>query len=164
MKRTLFDERRDQQIAAEFNSAQMSCSFCGRMSDKADLSTYGARCLSCLQSYCEQGEIYPALTPEQRREIGKCLRAALSSGLRASPRQHLANLRQRAASGSPMTSGQRGFLAAARGAFVEDQPAELASMPMLRPVVRAHLPVLAPCAAEMPEPPAWVTEYAGEAV
>lgn len=158
MKRTQFDERRDHQIAAEFSSSQMECSFCRLLADKTDLATYGARCLSCYRAYCEQGRRYPVLTPERRREMGQHLRQALSGGMRANPRQHLANLRQRAASGQPMTAGQRGFLEAARGAFVDDQPVEPALMP--EPVARAHLPTSAPPprAETMDEPPAWATE------
>jgi len=160
MKRTQFDERRDHQIAAEFSSSQMECSFCRLLADKTDLAAYGARCLSCYQAYCGRGRHYPVLTPERRREMGQHLRQALSCGMRAGPRQHLANLRQRAASGAPMTAGQRGFLEAARGAFVDDVPA--APAPMSEVVVRAHLPAAetapAPRAETMDEPPAWATE------
>lgn len=162
MKRTQFDERRDHQIAADFTSSQMTCSFCGLLSDKTDLATYGARCLSCYRAYCEQGRRYPVLTPERRREMGQRLREALSGGMRASPRQHLANLRQRAASGQPMTAGQRGFLEAARGAFTDDLPAVLEPASVVIPALRAHPtasePAPAPRAESFEEPPAWATE------
>jgi hypothetical protein len=114
MKRTAFDERRDVQIANDTQTVTvLACTFCHTLTPVADLNTYGARCYTCYRDYCEGKRHYPSLTREQRRDMGALVKAALAGGLRASPRDHIANLEAKEAAGTA-SPAQRGFLAAVR--------------------------------------------------
>ena len=119
MKRNAFDERRDLQIANEYGASQMPCTFCSRQTDVGTLNTYGARCFDCYQEYISQGKHYPALSLQDRRDMGAAVSAALLGGARVPGQQHIANLRARADAGERLTAGQRGFLDAATTPLTE---------------------------------------------
>ena len=105
---------RDVAIADEFLSSFRPCTFCGISTPYADLADLGARCRSCFHAFCTQGRHFPPLSPDDRRSAAEALRRALSSNLRPSSRQFVENLQARADAGERLTSGQRGFLEAAR--------------------------------------------------
>jgi hypothetical protein len=77
MKRTGFDERRDQQIAGDYLGSHMACNSCGAMTDKETLTNYGARCGRCFQGYLLQGQPVRRLTPDERRAVVARVRQAL---------------------------------------------------------------------------------------
>lgn len=166
MKRSGFDERRDQQIAAEYHAGHMACSFCNTQTPKDELSAFGARCKACYDEYCGQGRHYPALTPQQRRAMADKVRAALSGRLRLSGADHIAQLQRRADAGENLSPGQRGFLAAVRRASgrIDD---EIAPQAIAAPADPIHPPPapIRPVDPEpwspMDEPPSWAVEDAG---
>lgn len=153
MKRQAFDERRDQQIAADYHANHMACSFCGLAAERSELATYGARCLSCYRSYCDQGRHYPSLSIAQRQAMAQRVRAALGGGLRLSGRDHLACLGRLEADGRA-TPAQRGFLAAARRPLsaAETAPADL------KPLAVDPAPIAHHAADPVEEVPDWVVE------
>ena len=114
MKRTAFDDRRDAQIADDYNAGNMPCAVCKATTPVQDLNTYGARCFACYMRYCNQDRYCPALSVEKRRAMAGALKSALSGGMKAIPREYMQQMRERQESGERMTAGPRGFLDAAR--------------------------------------------------
>lgn len=114
MKRNAFDDRRDVQIANDYGSEpNLACTFCHAPTPVSDLNTYGARCFSCYARYCSMDRHFDGLTKAMRKDMGERVKAALSGGLRASPRDHIAYLEAKEAAGTA-SPAQRGFLAAVR--------------------------------------------------
>lgn len=122
MKRTAFDERRDQQIASDYTASHMACSFCKSLTEVSELSTYGSRCFACYRSYCDQDRHFEGLSIAQRKEMAGRVKLALAGGLRASPRDHIAYLEAKEAAGTA-TTAQRGFLSAVRKASTSEAAA-----------------------------------------
>lgn len=114
MKRTSFDERRDLQIADDFNAGNMPCTFCRATTSVQDLNTYGARCFDCYTRYCCQDRHYPTVSVVQRREMADAIKAAVAGGLRPGPREYMRAMKARQEAGERLTAGRRGFLEAAR--------------------------------------------------
>ena len=108
------NKSRDVAIADEFLSSFAPCTFCGVSTLYKDLADLGARCRRCFDAFCTQGRRYPVLSPEDRRNMAEALRKAIGGGLRQDGRQFVAALQARADAGERLTSGQRGFLEAAR--------------------------------------------------
>ena len=160
MKRNGFDERRDQQIAAEYHAGHMACSFCGAMTSKDDLSTFGARCRACYDAYCTGGRYFAPLTPQQRRNMGAAVRAALGGQLRLQGREHIAQLQRRADAGESLSPGQRGFLQAVRRASgIVDDPAPRAQPQQQEEPLQVLAAPLAVEQADQPEDlPPWVLD------
>ena len=81
MRRTAFDERADQQRAAEFNDKFAPCLFCGCAEEREKLSLFGARCEECYRSYVRGDRKYgPPMTLEQRQSVVARVKALAARG------------------------------------------------------------------------------------
>lgn len=79
MKRTKFDEYRDQKTAGEFLDNHCECTVCHVMTPRDDLTLYGARCRICYDAWCAAAN--PSWMPNR----------ALTADERAKLRQHIRN-------------------------------------------------------------------------
>jgi hypothetical protein len=79
MKRTAFDDRRDQQTANEYLGAHLPCRVCSGMTNRDDLSTYGAQCFDCYRRWqCQApGGDAPRMSRDERLGLLHRLRGAL---------------------------------------------------------------------------------------
>ena len=106
MRRTAFDERRDQQIADESGAGMLPCSFCGRQTEHAVLVEYGARCGPCFNAYVTRDRpVSRILTSDEKRAVLHRLRVLLS--VQQHPRAWAHRLRDREDAGERLTRIQR---------------------------------------------------------
>lgn len=104
-KRSAFDERKDQSVANDFLSAHLACSFCGAMTDRVELATYGARCYRCYSAYLREGSTgqnaRPMLVPE-RREMLQRLRVTCAGQRKPAGKDWAWALRKREQAGEKL--------------------------------------------------------------
>jgi hypothetical protein len=107
MKRTGFDERRDQQVADDFTREMRPCSFCGASTERETLAEYGARCGPCFTQYVTGGKPNPQM-PTRQHKVATLnrLKALLVVGS-GNHRQWAVNLRNREHSGEELSLAQR---------------------------------------------------------
>lgn len=88
MKRTAFDERRDQEVAADYLANHAPCRWCGNQAPREELSRYGARCEPCYRDWCAQANPswWPnrPLQPHERDAVIRRAKKAVAR-LRANP-------------------------------------------------------------------------------
>ena len=108
MKRTKFDEIQDQKVADEYLSGHRACPICAHMTANKVLEDYG-RCFPCFDDYCKQGAGSDRrLDARQRAELLQRMRNMVSAGPSAAIVRR--NLLALAATGKPLTFGQRHVL------------------------------------------------------
>ena len=80
MRRTGFDEHRDQKTANEFLSASGVCRRCSAGADRQTLADYGGLCGSCFSAYCTGGKRNPpAPSSEQKLAMLAKLRSVMTT-------------------------------------------------------------------------------------
>lgn len=128
MRRTGFDERRDQQVADEYLGDHMACRKCRAPTHRDESSTYGAQCRACFEGWCAEAK--PRWLPDRPLtppELAK-LRERIRVGLRAmvaqqgNPRAWIEALKGREEQRAPLTPFQR---QAWRDALGGRQPQEI---------------------------------------
>ena len=124
MKRTAFDEARDQRIAEDTLSAVLPCSVCKTLTDRGEMSDFGARCFPCYRVYC-RGCSEP-MWPLTHADKAKILEGLKSAHLKMksqfkSPKAWADTLQLLEKSGGKLTLYQRSALRSARPEFSESK-------------------------------------------
>lgn len=120
MKRTTFDENRDQRIADDATANHRPCTTCSASTHADVLSDHGARCATCYAAYC--AAINPAwwpnrpLTADERSAVIRKARSALGAIGNAKPsKQWALRLQARELAGERLSITQRAMWCAALG-------------------------------------------------
>ncbi len=109
MKRSSYDERRDQKIADEFTSSLLPCKSCGIQTERDTLTEYGARCGACYTFYITDGRPLPAMPSlAQRKAAVERLRGLV--GASGNPMGWVDKLKAREAAGERLNMAQRDAL------------------------------------------------------
>lgn len=115
MRRTGFDERRDQQIADDYTRDKGKCAFCGCMTDHDTLVEYGARCGPCFTQYVTGGRPNPPMPTRAEKKATLLKLKSLLALNAGSCLQWAEKLRNREQSGEALSLAQRQAWRAALG-------------------------------------------------
>jgi hypothetical protein len=110
MRRTAFDEARDQRIADDVGASYIACKVCGKQTLIETLTEYGARCFECYGKHCGQGREHGQSFVKPDPVRLKRYLTQLANGIRESqrsPRSWADRLREREESGEHLTIAQR---------------------------------------------------------
>ena len=106
MKRTAFDERRDNAIASDYLANHLACRKCGAMTDREALMNFGGQCGRCYDALVS--ELTPGwlkrrqLTVEERARMRAHVRKSLAEMGLKSPKAWAYSLKAREESGEKL--------------------------------------------------------------
>lgn len=115
MKRTAFDDRRDQAVADDYLANHLPCRVCGNSTSRDELAAFGARCSHCHGDWCAQANPgwWPnrPLRPHERAAVIRRARSG-ANALRAAQgsrdsRQWARDLKARDLAGEQLAPHQR---------------------------------------------------------
>lgn len=129
MRRTGFDERRDQQVADEYLGDHMACRRCRAPTHRDELSTYGAQCRACFEGWCAEAKPRwlpdRPLTPAELAKLRERIRVGLLAMVaqQGNPRAWIGRMANRIEAGESvgrfqrqaLVKVQRGVYAASEG-------------------------------------------------
>ena len=107
MKRAAFDDSRDSGTRGDYAPDKLNCTVCKKLTQRAELGNYGARCHGCFTGYCNElnRDIGPIATREDKLEVLAWLRDIFATP--KGPKAWAHQLREREQAGGELSRLQR---------------------------------------------------------